>query len=236
LRVLVTRPETSAEKTAERLKLMGHEPVLLPLSKAVHHRQAAADALALPHSALIATSAEALRALANIGSSSEIDHDIRLFAVGEKTAAAAKAAGFGNIHIGSGDGAGLADLIASKLDTADRPLLYLAGKPRAGSLENRLEKLDLAVRVAEIYEMIPVDYRPDEIYERLLTRPPHAVLLYSRENAVRFFEIIKRYAASLPETAFLCISERTAEAVPAAFRAHLGIAESPDENALLALL
>ncbi len=215
---------------------MGHDPVLLPLSKAVHHPQVAADAMALPHSALIVTSAEALRALEAIGSGLKIDGDIQLFAVGEKTAAAARSAGFSNIHAGSGDGEGLADLIALKFQSTDRPLLYLAGKPRAGSLENRLEELGLPIRVAEIYEMIPIEYRPDEIDQWLRTRPLEAVLLYSRENAVRFFEIVERHAVSFSETTFLCISTRTAEAVPAAFRLNVRIAESPDENALLALL
>lgn len=236
MRVVVTRPEISAAKTAERLRLLGHDPVLLPLSRAMHHPQVAEDALALPHSALIVTSAEALRALEAIGSGLKIDGDIQLFAVGEKTAAAARSAGFSNIHAGSGDGEELADLIATKLEGPDRPLLYLAGKPRAGSLGNRLEELGLTVRVAEIYEMIPVEYRPEEIGELVRTRSPQAVLLYSRENAFRFFEIFEQYTASLSETAFLCISARTAEAVPAAFRPHVRIAESPDENALFALL
>lgn len=236
MRVVVTRPEISAAKTAERLRLLGHDPVLLPLSRAMHHPQVAEDALALPHSALIVTSAEALRALEAIGSGLKIDGDIQLFAVGEKTAAAARSAGFSNIHAGSGDGEELADLIATKLEGPDRPLLYLAGKPRAGSLGNRLEELGLTVRVAEIYEMIPVEYRLAEIGELVRTRSPQAVLLYSRENAFRFFEIFEQYTASFSETAFLCISARTAEAVPAAFRPHVRIAESPDENALFALL
>ncbi|WP_313197645.1 uroporphyrinogen-III synthase [Rhizobium sp.] len=236
MRVVVTRPEISAARTAERLKLLGHDPVLLPLSNAVHHPEVAADALASPHSALIMTSAEALRALGAIGPEAGIDYSTALFAVGEKTAVAARSAGFRNIHIGSGDGAGLANLIASKFDQPDLPLLYLAGKPRAGSLELRLEELGLPVRVAEIYEMIPVDYRPEEIDERLRAHPPHAVLLYSRENTFRFFEIAEQHAVSLPQTAFLCISTRTADAVPAAFRPHIRIAESPDENALFALL
>lgn len=236
MRVVVTRPEISAAKTAERLKLMGHEPVLLPLSRAVHHSQVATNALALPHSALIVTSAEALRALGNIDTGLKTDQDIPLFAVGEKTAAAARSAGFGNIHTGSGDGEGLAELIAAKLQSPDRPPLYLAGKPRADSLESRLEELGLPVRVAEIYEMIPIKYRPEEIDAWLRTQPPQAVLLYSRENAVRFFEIAERYAVPFSETAFMCISTRTADAVPAAFRLNVRIAESPDENALLALL
>lgn len=236
MRVVVTRPEISAAKTAERLKLLGHDPVLLPLSRALHHPQVATDALALPHSALIVTSAEALRALGGTDTGLQIDRDIPLFAVGEKTAAAARSAGFSNIQTGSGDGEGLADLIAAKLESPGHPLLYLAGKPRAGSLEKRLEELGLPVRVAEIYEMIPVEYRLAEIDEWLRARPPQAVLLYSRENAFRFFEIFEHHAASFAETAFLCISTRTADAVPAAFRPHVRIAESPDENALFALL
>jgi uroporphyrinogen-III synthase len=236
LRVVVTRPEISAARTAERLKLLGHDPVLLPLSRAIHHRQVATQALVLPHSALIVTSAEAFRALGGIDTGLKIDRDIQLFAVGEKTAAAARSAGFTNIHIGSGDGAGLAYLIDSKFESPDRPLLYLAGKPRAESLENRLEELGLPVRVAEIYEMIPIDYHAEELRERLLTSQAQAVLLYSRENAARFFEIAEQHAVSLPETAFLCISPRTAHAVPAAFRPHVRIAETPDENALFALL
>ncbi|MCJ9754909.1 uroporphyrinogen-III synthase, partial [Neorhizobium sp. BETTINA12A] len=35
MRVVVTRPESSARRTAERLQNLGHQPVLLPLTKAV---------------------------------------------------------------------------------------------------------------------------------------------------------------------------------------------------------
>ncbi|WJH41339.1 hypothetical protein N7E02_13085 [Aliirhizobium terrae] len=64
MRVLVTRPKLSAARTAERLISMGHEPVLMPLSEAVHHPQAAAEAFRTPYAALAVTSAEALRAIA----------------------------------------------------------------------------------------------------------------------------------------------------------------------------
>ena len=236
MRVVVTRPEISAAKTAERLRIMGHDPMLLPLSKAIHKPQAAMDALASPHSAIVMTSAEAVRALAGIGLPVDADFGFPLFAVGEKTAAAARSAGFRNVHVGSGDGDSLADLIASQLEKPDFPLLYLAGKPRAGSLESRLEHNDMPVRVAEIYEMVAIDYSPEKIVERLSASPAQAVLLYSRENAIRFFELAARHALHLSETKILCISQRTADAVPAAFRAHLRIAETPDEIALLALL
>lgn len=236
MRVVVTRPEISADKTAERLKVMGHEPILLPLSKAIHKPQDAMDALASPHSALVMTSAEAVRTLAGIDPPLDADFGLPLFAVGEKTAAAARSVGFRNVHVGSGDGDSLADLIASQLEKSGLPLLYLAGKPRAGSLERRLEQSDTPVRVTEIYEMIAIDYSPEDIGARLSAYPAQAVLLYSRENAIRFFDLAERHALQLSETKFLCISQRTADAVPAAFRAHLRMAETPDEIALLALL
>jgi uroporphyrinogen-III synthase len=242
LRVVVTRPELSAVGTAKRLKAMGHDPVMLPLSRAIYHPQTAAKALEEPYPALVATSAEALRAISTVALHPLIDFEKPLFAVGKKTAQAARSAGFLVVHAGSGDGAGLAELIAARLGGEALPLLYLAGRPRAETLETRLAKLGIPCRVAEIYEMTAVDYPAGEFAARLV-RPDAragarvgAVLLYSRETAIRFFDLLPADFAGLSEMRILCISERAASAVPAAFRLHLEIAESPDEDALLALL
>ncbi len=45
MRVLVTRPQHSGERTAERLRKLGHEPILLPLSQPVHDGDAAVRGL-----------------------------------------------------------------------------------------------------------------------------------------------------------------------------------------------
>ena len=55
------------ERTAERLRHMGHEPVLLPLSRPVHDRKAAIEGLARSNGPIAITSAEAVRALSSIG-------------------------------------------------------------------------------------------------------------------------------------------------------------------------
>ena len=236
MRVVVTRPAVSAARTAERLASLGHEPVLLPLSRADHRLEAALDALQAPHGALVVTSAEALRALAAAAPRSAIDFDMPLFAVGDATAAAARQAGFQTVHAGNGGGHELAGLVASTLGDHGLPVLYLAGKPRAPAFEDHLRRAGLSLAVAEIYEMLPLAYSPATIAEKIARPPADAVLLYSRENAIRFFDLAAPLADTLAGLKTLCISTRTAEAVPAAHRARLRIAERPDEDALLALL
>jgi uroporphyrinogen-III synthase len=236
LRVVVTRPEVSAARTADRLRSMGHEPVLLPLSKAIHRPRAATKAVRMPHSAIAATSAEALRALPEPELRAFIDIGTPLFTVGEATAAAARTLGFRRVHAGSSGGLELAELIASSQDGGDLPVLYLAGTPRAPAFEERLKTLGLSVQVCEVYEMTDLDYRPEDIAQRVAQPGAEAVLLYSRQAALRFFELAAPHAGVLVAMRILCISGRTAEGVPAAFRRHLRIAERPDEEALLALL
>jgi uroporphyrinogen-III synthase len=236
LRVLVTRPKLSAARTAERLISMGHEPVLLPLSEAVHHPQAAADAFRKPYSALAVTSAEALRAITTIEIRPSIDLEKPLFAVGDATAAVARSSGFGKVHAGAGDGQDLADLIAASFTDPGEGILYLAGRPRARAFEERLEVLELSVRIAEVYEMAPVEYQAADLAGILLTSRPEAVLLYSRENAQRFFDLAAPYAEALADMRILCMSDRTAAKVPAEYKSHVRVASAPSEEALLTLL
>lgn len=63
MRIVVTRPQRSGERTAAKLEALGHEPVLLPLFHPIHHGERAISALSAPLAAIAVTSAEALRAL-----------------------------------------------------------------------------------------------------------------------------------------------------------------------------
>lgn len=236
MRVLVTRPKLSAARTAERLISMGHEPILLPLSVAMHDPQAAAEAFRTPYAALAVTSAEALRAIAATEIRPSIDIEKPLFAVGDATAAAARSAGFGEVHAGAGDGEDLADLIAGSSVDLGEGILYLAGRPRAQTFEERLDALRLYVRITEVYEMVPVEYQRADLADILVTSRPEAVLLYSRENAQRFFDLATPHAEALYDMQILCMSDRTAAGVPAEYSRHIRVAKTPSEDALLTLL
>ncbi|MBP2562784.1 uroporphyrinogen-III synthase [Neorhizobium galegae] len=236
MRVVVTRPENSARRTAERLQNLGHQPVLLPLTKAIHHPDVATAALAGPHAALAVTSAEAVRVLSLLGENLPPYLDQTLYAVGETTAKAAKDAGFRNIRPGSGTGAELAQLIAGYASDLDTPLLYLAGKPRSPKFEDGLQAKGVPFVAAEVYEMTPIAY--DEVFIRnaLLGPSADAVLLYSRENARLFCNLAAPHLKELASVQFVCLSDNVAEIIPREFHRNIKIASHPDEDGIFALL
>ncbi|MFC3072260.1 uroporphyrinogen-III synthase [Shinella pollutisoli] len=234
MRVLVTRPQQAAARTAAKLAALGHEPVLLPLSRAVHDRAAAAAALCEPFSAIAVTSAEAAGLLGDAPPGARQRADIPVYAVGHASADAVRAAGFGRVATAGGDGRDLAGLILrEKPDFSAGPLLYLAGDPRAPGFESRLREAGVPFRTVECYRMEPLVPAAAEIGRALLSPPPDAVILYSRETAARFFALVPE---RFPAARMLCMSRNVAAAVPARFAAGVAVAASPDEESLLALL
>ncbi|NKL97936.1 MULTISPECIES: uroporphyrinogen-III synthase [Rhizobium] len=235
MRVLVTRPAHSATRTAQRLRDMGHEPLLLPLRQPLHDSNAAADALAATSGAIAVTSAEAIRVLSALGEKLHPHLARPLFAVGETTAEEASSLGFRSVASSQGNGGDLADLVATeKLGT----LLYLAGTPRAETFERRLRELGIHFSVAECYRMQPAVPDPAEIDAIFDNGYPDAILFYSRQTAEDFFRLPEPRAAPPKRNAIrlLCLSQAVAEAVPAALKKNVMISPMTNEESLLSLL
>ncbi|MDO1584012.1 uroporphyrinogen-III synthase [Rhizobium oryzicola] len=234
MRVLVTRPSTSAERTAARLSAMGHEPILLPLFEPRHDAAAIEEALASPFCALAVTSAEAVRALSEVNISALFD--VPLYAVGAVTAESARSVGFRNVTAGPGTGDELADVIAKHWTQQEAPLLYIAGNPRSPDFEVGLAAQGIPCRTVEAYRMLPQTWGKAEA--GLLSTPPEAVLLYSREAAKSFFaqEILQDWLARVAAMKIFCMSPKTAAAVPAQFQGNVVVAARPSEDALMSLL
>lgn len=244
MRVVVTRPMRSGQKTATLLQERGHEPILLPLTEAMHKAEAARELLAREPDAIAVTSAEAFRALkaSGIDLSSHIDRP--LFAVGAATAEAARESGFKTLMIGDGDGTALAHLVKTTLVPIAQAsaansthLLYLAGRPREGGFETALTNSAIRLDVAEIYEMQPVLWDKPGL-QAALTTPADAVLLYSRETARIFFKLLRAHdlAPLLRDTRFICISEKVLDVVPTPHRSRACASATPSEHAMLQLL
>lgn len=241
MRVVVTRPKHTGEKTAATLHEMGHDAVLLPLVTAEHDCDAARTALAAPWSALTVTSAQALAVLA------EAKIDLRpfakkvVFAVGEATATAAREAGFATVLAADGYGESLARLIGQHIGRAQAqtaPLLYLAGVPRSPALEASLDQFGILYQTANCYRMMPIDWTRHDLDELLAVKPVDAVLLFSTETARLFFNniVFDFYEDQLRHTRFFCLSEKVAAAVPEAFSGNVHISCEPSQAALLDLL
>lgn len=246
MRVVVTRPMRSGQKTATLLRELGYEPILLPLTEAVHMAEAAREALARQPDAFAVTSAEALRALDTSGIDLSGHLDRPLFAVGAATAQAAGECGFKTVITGEGDGIALARLVAAKLtpegeaSSVKSPgphVLYLAGRPREGGFENTLAASVITLDVAEIYEMKPVLWERPAL-RALIDIPPDAVLLYSRETARTFFDLVQTHnlVSLLHTSRFICISEKVLDVVPTPHRGRACASATPSEHAMLQLL
>ena len=240
MRIVVTRPLRSGEKTAAKLEALGHEPVLLPLFHPVHHSERAISALSEPLSAIAVTSAEAMRALKDFRPRLAPHLSKPLFAVGEATAEAARDIGFQHILTASGDAVALAGLVTEHrlLLNSEAPLLYLAGTPRGAVFEDGLAVAGISFRTVDCYEMLPSDLSDDMLETALLKTAADVVLLYSSEAARSFFRhtSAEKYQAALASTQFVCIGRNVLSLVPEIFRANAAAAEGANEAAMFELL
>lgn len=253
MRVLVTRPEPAAARTSERLRRMGHDPVVMPLFEA---RVTARPGDLPPAASVDAVVATSGRAFGFLGEEGAPDGYRRLpvHAVGHATARSATGAGFHCVHDGGGTARDLAGVLtggvhpmSSKLTDAPdgsassaKPLrlLYLAGRPRKPDLEAELAAGGLSVMVLETYEMGEISYSTDFENTDLFVPVPDAILFYSANAAAQFVALSTsaNIGESLNSTRFLCLSQDIRNVLPDNWQPRTVAAERPDEESLLASL
>ena len=230
MRLLVTRPEPDATRTADALRLRGHEAIAAPLTR----MEAIAAELGGPFSAVLMTSANAARAIAHDSRLGEV-RTLPLFTVGARSADAAREAGFANVV--SADGA-LPDLVRLAAMHARRGarLLYLAGEDRAGDLQGDLAKHGILVETAVIYRAVVRDALPREVLGVIGTLD--GALHYSHRSAETLLRLAERADLLGPVLglAHYCLSGEVARPLRAAGAARVSVAARPDESALFDLI
>jgi uroporphyrinogen-III synthase len=233
-RVLVTRPEPGASRTARRLAEAGFEPVVLPLTEI---RQLPARPVPEPSAvdAVAVTSANAIRhappqLIASLAG-------IPLFAVGNRTARIARESGFSRVFEGEGDAAGLASLVVARL-SADARVLYLCGRVRRPEFEAALAAAGLVVDAMETYDTVEISRPADLVLSALQGESVTAALVLSARTAEAISSLVEPIALShlFEHTRYFCISSRVAAALAGIGPNRIAIAETPDEDALIALL
>jgi uroporphyrinogen-III synthase len=230
MRLLVTRPEADAARTAARLRQLGHDAIVSPVLEV---RPTGAPLPPGPFDALLLTSANALLAFP-AGVPSDLAC-VPVLCVGERSAAAAGAAGFLAVTAAKGDGLALAELTRRKTRPGAR-LLYLAGTERKPDLEQALA--DLSLTVVGIYSAEPASGLTAPAEHALLVGSVDAVLHYSRRSAEAYLAICgaRGLLPGALRPAQLCLSPDVAEAFGGQGRVDVHVASKPDEDALLGLL
>lgn len=219
-RVWVTRAEPGAARTADRLTALGFTPITAPLLT-LEPLPGALDAVPAPAAvaALALTSPNGVEAFAPLVSRFR-RHPV--FAVGDATAEAARAAGFADVRSAAGDIHALARLIAAEAPPG--PLLAPGAREPAGDLPALLT--GRPVQRLPVYAAFETQAPAPELFDAVMLHSPRAA---------------RALAADLPRAASsgrvaICISEAAAIPLRPFDFAQIRIAAAPDEPAMLSAL
>jgi uroporphyrinogen-III synthase len=233
VRLLLTRPEPDAQRTAAALRAHGHDVIVAPLLRIAPVADAPIGTG--PWAAILITSPNAAHAVAAHARATEW-RALPVFAVGRRSADAMAAAGFAEVTSADGNVSDLAQLVTARLQPAAR-LLYLVGEDRSGDLAGDLRERGFAVEAAVIYRAIAAPSLPPAAAQAL-AGGIDGVLHFSRRSAEVFVGAAR--AAGVLESALraahFCLSAPIAEPLAQAGAADIRVAERPNEAVLLALI
>src|SRR5262249_54469056 len=140
-----------------------------------------------PWGAVLITSANAVRAVAEHPRRGEL-FAVPVFAVGRRSAEAARAAGFAEVASADGGADDLARRVAARAAAGrpNHPLLWLAGEDRAGDLGAALAPHGIDVYTAVVYRAVAETALPAAVRDALAAGTVDGVLHYSRRSADAF--------------------------------------------------
>lgn len=229
--VLVTRPAPDNEATAAALAARGFAALLAPMLvfQPLPFRDDAARARGV-----ILTSANAVRA---IGAQPILQRlqGLPVFAVGTRTAQAAREAGFADVRTADGDAVSLRELIAADAAMKRGTLLYLSAADVSRDLAGELGLRGVKVAALPVYRMAALDDFPQAVRDAFAQNAVQSVLHYSRRSALAFVGAARRTGLEITALALpqLCLSEPIAAALREAGASRTIVASAPNETELL---
>jgi len=229
VRLLLTRPEADAQRTAAALRSRGHHVVLAPLLRIEPASDAQIGGGAW--SAILVTSANAALARA------EALHDIPVFAVGKRSAQAMRAAGFTDVSSADGDVNDLAGMVGERMKPG-ASLLYLTGEYRSGDLAGDLRARGYVVNMTIIYRAVAANALPPAAADALAAGID-GVLHFSRRTAEAYVNAAIADGlldSAVKRLAHYCLSARVAEPLSAAGATDIRVSPRPVEATLIELI
>jgi uroporphyrinogen-III synthase len=234
MRLLLTRPEPDAERTALTLRTRGHVVLTAPLLQIEPIDVRLGER---PGAVLLMTSASAARIMAVHPDLPGL-RDRPVFVVGAHTAHTARTAGFTDVTSANGDAGDLARLVARRFVGSGTKLIYLRGRQTAGDLAGALSREGLEVESMAIYEANAVQQFPSPAEAALRAGVIDGVLHFSRRTTQTYLACADalggREWALRP--AHYCLSAQVAAPLVDAGARLIRRAARPDEAALLSLL
>jgi uroporphyrinogen-III synthase len=233
MRVLVTRPQADAAPLVAALEARGHETLLQPLLT-IEPVQPAPEFDLEGVQALLFTSANGLRSFAALSPR----RDLPVFAVGDASGAAARAAGFARVESAGGDVEDLARLVIARLDPAAGAVFHGAGASLAGDLKGALEDAGFAVRRAVLYNARPAETFAEDVRAALAAGSLDAIAFFSPRTAGTFARLVEQHGleAACATCRAVCLSPAVAARLESLPWRGMTVAARPERDALVACL
>jgi uroporphyrinogen-III synthase len=189
--IVITRAQEESEIIAKTLVKKGLTPLIEPLfgiEKITPDKQKFNFGNL---QALIITSANAGTAIIELN----LDKNIKIFAVGEKTANQLKINGYKNIFYPQEKSAfSLKKLLLSKLDLKKGKIVYFCGQIITLDFEIELKKEGFEVEKILAYKTIEVANFSNIFLKKLLAKEIGQILIYSKNTGHIFLNLLKKVA------------------------------------------
>ena len=224
-KIWITRAQPGADATAERVRALGHRPVVAPLLAVQPVLGAEPDLSGV--GALAFTSANGVRAFTALSPV----RALKVFAVGAATAKAAKAAGFRQVLSADGDVEALAEGISGRRREIAGVVLHPGAAEPAGDLVGMLAEQGVEARSLPLYDTAPAAFGPAELAE---LEGVEIALLHSPKAAEALAALLARHP--MPELSVLGLSRNVLKPLAEIDLAHRAFAPFPLEAALLNLI
>lgn len=234
MHILITRPRDDAAELAAELAARGIESTIEPLLAV---KPAAQGDMPLDGiQAVIFTSANGVRCFA----AASPRRDLKVFTVGDNSAAVARSLGFADVSSASGDVSSLAELVTDRLHPRDGALLHAAGASLAGDLKGQLQAAGFVVERIVLYDAEPVTELSPATVMNLRLGGIDAVALFSPRTARTFATLWRKAQApggdGLGGVTALCLSEAVAAEIRDLGWRRVATADQPDRTGMLALI
>ena len=205
MHILFTRPLEDCKEIMIKFQSLGHEVSHMPL---IYVEKKNYDEIKFKDfKGIIFTSSNAIKFL-NL---KKIDKKINCFCVGSATEKKARNSGFQNTFSAEGNVNNLKEIILQNFYPTDGKLLYVSGEIISNELDKQLKFEGYDVKRVINYTVKHVQNLNEVFVEKIKTKMPNVVYIYSQNSALSFLNLIKNYNLNnlWMDTNLMCISEKT---------------------------
>ena len=234
--VIIIRAEPDASRDVVYLKRFQVPAIAVPVMRAEQQSFDLPDALSFQ--AIIFTSRHAVTAIASIEKVATLAalQSLPVYAVGRRTALAARQAGFDQVTIGPGDGNTLVPLMASDLNPYAGDILWPSASLISYDIAGHLADFGYSVSQIPVYAMVATRHISSDLPSRLAACSYAAVIAMSARSMKLFSQMlnISQFAGHRKRITVIASSKAIATAAGSGW-ADIIVAKAPRRSRVLAI-